>query len=158
MRSSYVFDTGAFYTLGHYYPSRFPTIWTHINGLVSDGRLWSVREVRRELENNCPFPHIEEWLANNLHVFKKPDAVEMDVVAQIFKIPIFLGLIRRKNILKGLPVADPFVVASAKVHKGTVVTREVLKDNAARIPTVCRHFDVKCMTVEQFLEKEDLKF
>jgi hypothetical protein len=155
---SYVLDTGAFYTLGHFYPSRFPTIWARINSLVLDGRLWSVREVRRELENNCPFPHIEEWLGKNLYIFNKPNAAEMEVVSQIFRVPLFQGLVRRTNILKGLPVADPFVVASAKIHNGAVVTREIFRDKGARIPTVCKQFDVECITVEQFLEKEKLKF
>jgi len=154
----YVYDTGAFFDLGHFYPSRFPTIWTHIDKLVMEGRLWSVREVRREIENNCPFPHIEEWVAKNRHIFRKPESSELEVVTEIFKVSNFLGLVRRSHILKGLPVADPFIVAAAKVHKSSVVTREIFKDKGARIPTVCKEFGVTCINVEQFMEKEKLKY
>ena len=59
---------------------------------------------------------------------------------------------------KGLPVADPFVVAAAKVHQASVVTREAFKSGGARIPTVCQEFGVECLNVEQFLTRERLKY
>jgi hypothetical protein len=118
----------------------------------------SVREVKKEIENNCPFPHIEDWVKNNSHIFRKPDTQELDVVEQIFRIPQFLGLVRRNHILRALPVADPFVVAAAKVHSGIVITREIYKDKGARIPNVCKEFNVRCINFEQFLEREKLKF
>lgn len=158
MTVSYVFDTGAFFDLGHFYPGRFPTIWSHIDMLVLKERLWSVKEVYRELDNNCPFEHIMTWAKNNKSIFHKPNDEEQEFVSTIFKVPEFIGLVKRSNILRGLPVADPFVVASAKIHGGIVVTREVFKDKGARIPTVCKKFKVECINVEQLLEIEKLKF
>ncbi|MGO9137215.1 MAG: PIN domain-containing protein [Syntrophales bacterium] len=154
----YVFDTSALYTLGNYYPSRFPTIWEHIDDLIQERRLWSVREVRREIENNCPFSFIESWTQKNRRIFRTPNRVEMEIVAQIFRRPNYLGLVSRNNMLKGYPVADPFIIAAAKAHKGIVVTQETFKASGARIPTVCGEFDVACINVEQFLEKEQLKY
>ncbi|MCX5914070.1 MAG: DUF4411 family protein [Deltaproteobacteria bacterium] len=158
MVASYVLDTNAFYTLGNFYPSRFPTIWEHIENLVEEAQFWSVKEVRKEIEYNCPFEHIERWARKNRHIFRKPNPQELEVVAQIFQRKHFLGLVRRTQILKGLPVADPFIVAAAKIHEGTVVTQESLKAGGARIPTVCKEFDVSCINMEQFLEKEKLKY
>ena len=41
----YVLDTNVFIALGHYYPSRFPTIWAKLEELVDSGDLRSVKEV-----------------------------------------------------------------------------------------------------------------
>jgi len=147
-----------FLTLGHYYPNRFPSVWMRIDLLVKNQKLWSVKEVKRELDKNCHFDHIEEWISNNRHIFKIPSEKEYRVVAEIFQKPNYQGLVKKQNFLKGLPVADPFIVASAKVHKASVVTQEKYKKNGARIPTVCEAFGINYINVEQFLEKEKLKF
>jgi hypothetical protein len=154
----YVLDTNAFYTLGNYYPSRFPTIWERIDNLVREGRFLSVKEVRKEIEHNCPFEHIECWVSINRRIFRKPNSRELEVVTQIFQRKQFLGLVRRNHILKGMPVADPFIVAAAKIHEGTVVTQESFKSGGARIPTVCKEFDVAFINIEEFLEREKLQY
>jgi hypothetical protein len=154
----YIFDTNVFYTLGSYYPSRFPTIWNKISELVTSGDLQSVREVRREIETNCPFPHIAEWTEQNRDIFKIPSDEEMKVVSEIFRTEQYQGLVKRSNILKGLPAADPFVIAAGKVHRGYVVTQEAFRGKGARIPTVCEDFGVKCINLEQFLAHEELRY
>jgi Domain of unknown function (DUF4411) len=35
-----------------------------------------------------------------------------------------------------------------------VVTIEVLKPNAAKIPNISQHFGVSCLNLEQFMEEE----
>ena len=61
----YIVDNNSFMVLGNYYPGSFPSIWDKIDSLVSSGKLLSVKEVRKEIEQNCRFPHIEEWIKNN---------------------------------------------------------------------------------------------
>ncbi len=158
MVTKYVFDTNVFYTLGHFYPSRFPTIWSTIDDLVDEGKLISVKEVRRELEANCPFDHIASWVKNNRSVFRTPSEEELEIVARMFKKEQFRGLVRRNNILKGMPVADPFIVAAGKVYEAYVVTQEAYKRNGARIPNACEEFGIDCIDFETFLEYEDLKY
>ena len=154
----YVLDTNAFYSLGSYYPSRFPTIWKRIDELVNMKEFWSVREVRREIEINCPYENISNWVRSNIKVFRTPTSRELEIVSLIFQRKQFLGLVKRRNILLGLPVADPFIVAAAKVLNGSVVTQEIFKEGGARIPTVCREFDVECINMERFLEREELEY
>ena len=153
----YIFDTNAFYVLGNYYPPRFPSIWEHLSLLVSEEKLWSVKEVRREIEGNCPFEHITDWVKAHSHLFRKPDSPELKIVSQIFLEKNFMGLVRRSHILKGLPVADPFIVAAAKVYNCLVVTQESFKKGGARIPTVCEKFEVEYINIEGFLELEDIE-
>lgn len=155
----YVFDTSAFVTLGFYYPERFPSIWKKLDKLVLEKKLWSVREARKELENYCPSPYVEEWVTARRDIFKKPSTEEeFRIISEIFRRPHFRELVKRQNLLKGWPVADPFVVASAKVHNASVVTQEEYIKNAPRIPTVCVEFGINCINMEQFLKKENLKF
>jgi hypothetical protein len=56
-----------------------------------------------------------------------------------------------KARLTGTPVADPFVIACAAVRNGAVVTEEKFKQNAAKIPNVCAHFQVDCIDLEGFM-------
>lgn len=154
----YVFDTNVFYALGHYYPSRFPTIWSRLEELVKTEALQSVKEVLREIESNCPFNSIESWVKNHRAIFKPPSQEEMKFVSSLFQKKQYQGFVKKQNILKGRPVADPFVIAAGKVSGRHVVTLEKTDVEGARIPAACRAFDVKCIDLERFLECEGLKF
>jgi hypothetical protein len=117
-----------------------------------------VREVRREIEKNCPSKFIAEWVKRHRHLFLPPDEEEAKFVTQILEKPQYRGFLKRQNILKGLPVADPFVIAAAKVHRGCVVTQESLRPSGARIPTACQEFGIECINLERFFEKEGVLY
>jgi len=154
----YVIDTNVFIALGFYYPQRFPTVWERVNVLADSGKLISVREVRRELETNCASEHLQSWIDQYRHIFYIPTNEECKIVSQLFKNPQYLGFVKRKNILKGMPVADPFIIAAAKIKKFCVVTQESNKPRGARIPNACKDFAVDCINLEGFLEREKLKY
>ena len=156
--SMYVFDTNVFISLGFYYPKRFPTIWNRVNRLADSGNLVSVREARRELETNCSSEHVLNWVQKYRHIFYIPTNEECQIVSEIFKKNEYIGFVKRKNILKGLPVADPFIIAAAKAKGFCVVTQESIKSKGARIPTACIDFSVKCIDLEGFLEREKLEY
>lgn len=154
----YIFDTNVFITLGNYYPSRFPTIWGKIDKLVENNKLWSVKEVRRELETNCSVEHIAQWVSLNKDIFLPPNNEESKMVATLFQKQQYRNFIKNTNLLKGLPVADPFVIAAGKIRDGIVVTQESLKAGGARIPTACKELNIECIDLEKFLEYEELKY
>ncbi len=132
----YVFDTNSFRVLSNYYPDIFPTVWENINLLVNNSNLISVREVYKELERGSE-SFIIDWSKENKKIFFTPTQNEMVFVSQIFSVTHFQNLVTKKQRLKGTSVADPFIIAAAKVKKGCVVTEEVFKPNAAKIPNVC---------------------
>lgn len=144
--------------LKNYYVTTFATLWAFIDGLVAAGRLVSVREVFKELDNYNEPDSIQDWAKLNRDIFAVPSNEELLVVQDILAIPHFQPLIGNKAILKGTPVADPFVVAAAKVSGGTVVTEEALKPNAAKIPNVCQHFGVPCMNLQTFMLQQGWTF
>jgi len=154
----YVFDSGPLIVLfRHYYPDRFPSLWKSFDALVLEQRIISVREVRKELEGHGD--RLSDWVKDHREFFLTPTADELNFVTEIFKVTHFQTLVRKKERLQGKPVADPFVIAKAQaLEEGCVVTQEIKKPNAARIPNVCEHFDIPCLNLEAFMENEKWRF
>ena len=156
----YVFDTSSLSKLKHFFPGVFRSVWAGLDALVQSGDLISTREVWNEIERGDVDAHTNQWLKDHKQIFTTPSTAEQRFVAQIFQIPHFQSLIGDKQRLTGTPVADPFVIACAKVRKGTVVTEEKLKPNAAKIPNVCQHpsVNVPCIDLEDFMQKQGWSF
>lgn len=154
----YVFDTNSFRVLENYYPKRFPTFWSNFDGTVEAGTVVSVREVYNEMERLARTPWLLEWAKEHRDSFLTPTSAEMQFVAQIFSIPRFSSLVGKTQQLQGYPVADPFVIACARVQGGCVVTQEAHRLNAAKIPNVCQHFGIDCTNVEGFLSRMGWRF
>ena len=154
----YVFDTSAFSQLFRsYYRSRFPSLWEQFEQLVADGQITSTREALRELEDRS-IPGIPDWCADNPHIFPAPTAEEGAFVARIFAVAHFQQVIEQKKLLKGGKNADPFLVARAGVLGASLVSMEEEKPNSAKVPNICKHFGIPCLTVERFMEEEDWTF
>ena len=153
----YVFDTNSLSALNAYYPDIFKEVWNRFNHMVSTGHVISTREVFPEIERSG-LEHIVKWAKKNKAAFTMPTAAETEFVAQIFAVPHFRSLIGAKQQLRGDPVADPFVIACAKVNSGTVVTEEKHKRNAAKIPNVCAHFTVPCINLAGFMRAQGWSF
>jgi hypothetical protein len=136
--------------MNSYYPEVFPAFWQQFDQAVAAGVIASTREVLRELDRQDP-GHVHTWAKENGGVFATPTDEETRFVGRLLAVPHFQQLIGTKAQLVGTPVADPFVIACAAVRKGTVVTEERLKPNAAKIPNVCQHFNVECLNLEKFM-------
>ncbi len=154
----YVFDTNTFSDLfKSYYRGRFPTLWGHFDQMIEAGSITSTREVKRELEIG-PVHTLIDWSKDNAEVFTTPTAEEAAIVRRIYEVEHFQQNIELKKMLKGGLNADPFIVAKAGTIEGTVVTLEVEKPNAAKVPNICKELDIPCMNLEQFMEAEDWQF
>jgi Domain of unknown function (DUF4411) len=155
---SYVFDNSPLSTLfKNFYRNRFPSLWVLFDDLVATGRIVSTREVLREIEDG-PTESLRDWAAQNQQLFTVPTAAEGAFVTRIYANPHFQQNIEQQKILKGGKNADPFVIAKAFVVQGTVVTMELFKPNGAKIPNICRHFNIQCVTLEEFMEQEGWQF
>ena len=153
----YVFDTGPFRILfRNYYRSRFPSLWENFDGMITNNRIISVREVFREIERKDD--DLLEWSKNNKEIFPEPSEIENGYVREIFTNRHFQTLVGKEERLSGYPVADPFIIAKARSRNGCVVTQEKHKPNAAKIPNVCEHFNIECTNLEGFMEKENWLF
>ena len=154
----YVLDSCTLIALfKHYFPGRFPSLWENFDALVSEHRIISVAEVKNELAGHGD--RLSDWVSDHRELFPEPTSNEASFVNEIFRVRHFKTLIRLSQQQLGKPVADPFVIAKANFQEdGCVVTEEVKKPNAARIPNVCEHFDVPCLNLEAFMEHENWSF
>lgn len=154
----YIFDTSPLSTLfRNYYRRRFPSLWEKFDALVDNGQIVSVREVLREITVG-PVESLRQWAATHQEIFTTPTAEEGDFVTRIFAVQHFQQNIDLKKIYKGGSSADPFVIAKAFVVQGAVVTMEEHKPHAAKIPNICEYFNVPCMLLEDFMEREGWVF
>ena len=155
----YVFDCSSLSNiLNHYYPDRFPSFWGKFNDMVKNGNLISVREVRNELTARFEENTMNLLIKNNENFFSNPTPDELSFIAQIYSVTHFQQNLDRKKILSGGYFADPFVIAKGWIEKGIVITEEDYKENGAKIPNICNHFEIHCLKLEGFLIKEDWKF
>ncbi len=154
----YVFDSSPLIDLfRHYYQERFPSLWKNFDALILGQRIISVREVRKELEGRDD--DLAGWVKDHCDSFLTPTTDELNFVTEIFTVPHFQALVKKKKLLQGKPVADPFVIAKAKLHEDAcVVTQEAKRPHAARIPNVCEHFSIPCLNLETFMENEKWSF
>lgn len=145
-----VFDTSPLSVmLKHYYQNRFPTLWQSFNYLISLGEVTSVSEVYRELEKG-PLSG-NQWVADNKSIFTAATEKEANFVREILAAKKFAGKLQGSDIEGGNPFADPFVIAKAAVNDGKVVTLEAKKPHSASIPSICEHFEVVCVNLEEFM-------
>lgn len=154
----YVFDTSSLRVLRNYYRDVFATFWERFEGAIDAGGIVSVREVLNELEAQVSSTWLWDWIRARRTIFQVPTPAETLFVQEIFKVSHFRALVGETQRLQGRPVADPFVVACAKVKEGCVVTEETFKPNAAKIPNVCEYFEVDCTNIEGFLASNGWRF
>jgi hypothetical protein len=50
------------------------------------------------------------------------------------------------------------LVAKAKITDATLITEEKFKPNGTKIPNICKHFEIKCKDLEEFMEQEHWSF
>ena len=152
----YVFDSGPLIDIfNHYYPKQFPSFWERFNEYIDNGTIVSIRAVRKELEERGD--KLSDFVKEH-NIFTMPTNEETRFVATIFQNRHFEHLISEKARLTGKEVADPYVIAKAKISGACVVSQEKFKENAAKIPNVCKYFEIPCIDLKTFMENEDWSF
>jgi Domain of unknown function (DUF4411) len=155
---SYVFDNSPLSVLfRNFYRRTFRSLWERFDELVANGEIVSTREALREIEDGAP-NELLEWAQHNGRLFAAPTAAEGAFVGKIYAMRHFQQNIEQQKLLKGGKNADPFVIARAAVEGRAVVTMEQLKPNAAKIPNICQHLGIECLTLEQFMHEEEWEF
>lgn len=154
----YVIDTSSFVVVENYYPDQFPTFWKNLTALAGDKRLQSVSEVFKEIVHKHTREFLAKWIEERNKLFPVPDARETEFVTKIFAVPAFQALVDQKKRLKGAAVADPWVIARAACIGATVVAEESRDTTKVRIPKVCNHFNVPCVSLQGLMAKEGWHF
>jgi len=155
----YVFDTNVLSVIfKYYYISSHHSFWIKFNDLKNKKDLISVREVKKEIEEFRSGDNLEEWVSKNTDFFEIPTAAELSFITKIYRISHFQQNMEKKKRLKGGAFADPFIIAKAKINNAIIVTQEKYKENSAKIPNICKEFNIKYVDLEGFLNLEKLQF
>lgn len=147
----YSFDTSAILNGRRdlFRPTVFQTLWAQIEDAIADGQIRAVDEVQRELARRDD--DTKRWADAQPGLFVPLELPIQQSAAQILNLhPRLVGQGGRRS------AADPFVIALAMVHNGSVVTDENATGNMNRphIPDVCSDLGVPCLNLMEFIEAQ----
>jgi len=148
----YVVDTNSFILLTEIYPyDVFPSVWAKVDEIIGQEKLVSVEDVYEELKTKDD--DIHKWAKERRHIFKELNGPIQDSAIEILS--THNNLLDLKNKKSS---ADPFVIATARMHNGIVVTEEDFSGgpHKSMIPDVCRDYNVGCINLLEMLRKENL--
>jgi hypothetical protein len=143
-------DTNVFITSKNAYYSfdLVPAFWSFLDKKVSEGLIAAPRLVYDELESGGDELAVWVKARKESGLFVDPDEAVQATLKQVVDYVSNTYVKAEAEIfLKG---ADPWLIAHAKTHGGTVVTLERLEPKAkkVKIPNVCAHVGVK--TIDTF--------
>lgn len=142
----YVIDACALIDAAHRYnmsKRAFTYIWNSFNDEITNGRLFSSIEIFEELKDE----DLAAWAKHHKQAFLPLTKDIQEKTKEILeKYPNIIKLRSKKN-----SNGDPFLIATAMVVGGIVVTNEGTKSNG--IPTVCQGLGVKYINLSQYLNE-----
>lgn len=151
----YCFDTSALMDAWNRYypPDVLPPLWDKLDLFASSGVAISPDEVLRELSKKDDALH--GWAKKRPKMF-----VPLDEDIQRHSSEVLAAFPRLVDTRKNRSIADPFVIALARLRNATVITGERASGTTEkpRIPNVCAHFDVKYMNMLQLIRAEGWVF
>jgi Domain of unknown function (DUF4411) len=134
-----------------YPPTIFPGLQTRVEELIASGRLRSPRAVLDEIR---PGDDCHTWAKGQTSLFVEESVAVQRIVRQLMATHH-----NAAKPLKGINGADPFVIAKAKDEGHVVVADEHPGSLENRkIPFVCNHEKVRCITFQQMMLAEGWQF
>lgn len=133
----------------HYPPDVFPAIWLQMDLAATNGDIFVIDEVLKELERKDDGIH--EWIKKRESMVIPIDAEVQRYVSQIMS--KFGRLVDSK---KNRSIGDPWVIALAQARGLIVVTGEKATGSLSKpkIPDVCKDLGVSCIEIVDFFRKQ----
>lgn len=151
MKTIYVIDACALIDAARNYnmsKKSFSHIWATLDDLIQNGELISSTEIMDELKDD----DLKAWAKQHKECFlpltRDVQAKTTEVLSQ------FPTLIKIRST--GNSNADPFLIATAALQGGTIVTNEKLGDSKTKdykIPNVCQALNIPYMNLHTFLDQ-----
>jgi len=149
----YCIDTNCILERGRNYPpAQFPTLWSRLESLITDGRLRASEEVLEELER-VDEDEPTAWAKSQKSLFVPLDLDQTNAVAQIQEeIPELVDYRAKKS------GGDPFVIALALVRGYVVLTQEKKSGppSRPRIPNACERYKIRYVNLVGLMSAEKL--
>ena len=145
-RRKYVIDACSLIEAAHRYnmsKRSFAYIWDTFNKEIAEGRLLSSIEIFDELKDD----DLANWAKQHKQAFLPLKKDNQNKTREILeKYPSRIKMRSKKN-----SNGDPFLIATAIVVGGVVVTNEGTKHNG--IPEVCQGLGVEYINLSQYLDE-----
>jgi hypothetical protein len=156
----YCIDTSAlsFGWRRHYPPVNFPSLWADIESYIDDGSLIAPDEVLEELKRGGDA--LYDWVRTKSGFFVPHDEAVQNVVTAILANPEHAKLLYSQTA-PNIVVADPFVIAAAKVHSCAVISSETFQSpspNKTKIPNVCADLGIEHISLLEFIQRQGLVY
>jgi len=151
----YSIDTSALLDawVRYYPPDVIPGLWKKLEELIQADRIIATKEVLIELEKKED--DVYRWAKKQMKMFREIDANIQLIVRDILR-----DYRRLVDTRKSRSMADPFVIALAKVENCKVITAEKPTNNLEKpnIPDVCHALGIPCITILELCREENWKF
>lgn len=145
-RRIYVIDACSLIDAAHRYnmsKRSFAYIWDTFNKEIDEGRLLSSSEIYEELKDD----DLANWAKQHKHAFLPLTKEIQDKTREVLeKYPNIIKMRSNRN-----SNGDPFLIATAIVVGGVVVTNEGTKHNG--IPEICQGLGLEYINLSQYLDE-----
>jgi len=129
----------------------FVHVWSKFDEWIEDGKLISSVAVKDELTSK-DLEDFLKWARKHKEFFYPLTKEVQEKTTEV--------LAKYPNLIKirgtGNSNADPFLVATALLRSGTIVTQEKREKNSkkiCKIPNVCDGFGIPCIKLQDFLDE-----
>lgn len=150
----YCFDSSAWLDcwVRWYPPNTFPSLWNNLDQLITNRQIVTPSMIVDEL--SVKSDGIAIWIKErSCSIYESDEEVQSEVRKVMHRFRDFVDL-------RGKSGGDPWVVATAMVVKGIVVTGEKRsgETDKPRIPNVCDEFHVHSMSTIDFICNHGWRF
>ena len=151
MTTTYVIDACALINAAQNYnmsKKSFAHIWESLDDMIRRGELISSSEIMDELKDD----DLQAWAKQHKECFVPlTKEVQEKTTEVLSKFPTLIKIRSTGN-----SNADPFLVATAALQGGTIVTDERLGDSNTKdykIPNVCQDLNIPYINLHSFLDR-----
>lgn len=145
MNKVYVIDACSLINAAHRYnltKKAFLHIWKIVEEKIENGELISSSEILVELKDE----DLEKWAKKHKKAFLPlTQEIQMKTTEILSKYPSIIKMRSSKN-----SNGDPFLIATAMVNHGTIVTDEGTKTNG--IPYVCQGLGIEYINSSEYFD------
>lgn len=153
-KATYVVDSSSLIQAWEVYPeNQFGDLWAQLEALIEQGRMRAPEDVRLELAAGAD--PLTKWAKAHKDLFYPTDERLLREMREVSKLPGFVVTTGRKNM------ADPWVVALARVRESVVITEEKGKGTGpgvVKIPDACKHFNLQHSRIQGLFARENWIF
>lgn len=157
----FLVDTNFLGTAETFYPEGvFPTLWSELKRTLFTADVYFHRYVDAELQK-WNHPRLNWYLNNVQHSqILHPDGDEINAYREVTEWAVNHPTYRQSAATTFLNAADSWLVASGARHGYTIVSNEKPAPNSVskiKIPDAAGAFQVKCVTLLEFLRIRQIK-